>query len=145
MTWGPAEPPARGQEFQTIGLLRPATPQTVNIKDFNQPAALHDSNAAAQMGNYAQVMTDQNAGQLVAPPQAGNKVENFCLDRDIKGRGWFIKQENSGTKDQCPGNGHSLALAAGELVRVAKPMKGQESYVAQGNGYLLNDVSDPMD
>ena len=47
--------------------------------------------------------------------QGLNHLKNLPGELRVQGRGGFVKKQYLGIQRQCPGNGHTLALAAGQL------------------------------
>ena len=53
-------------------------------------------------------------------PQRLQQVQDLRLDRDVERRGRLVEQQDRRLEDQRARDGDALALAAGELVRVAE-------------------------
>ncbi len=103
-------------------------------------------------------MGDQHEGQAAAALQVRQQVEDLRLHRDVQGRGRLVEDDDVRVRRQGPGNGDALALAAGELVRVALQVFAADAYllrhlggdlthlchrgVAQGEQRLGDDLPD---
>ena len=81
---------------------------------------LHYRHAIAQVCNHAQIVCHQQVGQAITLAQVREQVQDFRLHRYVERRGRFIQQQHTRLQDQRAGDGDALALAAGELVRVAE-------------------------
>ena len=56
--------------------------------------SLHDGKVFAHMAHDREVVGDHDIGQPPPGPQIGEQVQDLCLDRHIKGRCWFIQQQD---------------------------------------------------
>ena len=63
-------------------------------------------------------MRHQQDGGSVFPRQALHVVDDFAAGFFVQRCGWLIRQQHRGIGHQCAGNGHTLALTTGQLVRL---------------------------
>ena len=115
------------------------------MSDFDQLPELHDRDAVAEVRDDGEVVADQNAGQTVALPQPADEIEYFRLHRDVERRGRLVEQQYRRVEDQRSSNRHALALAARQLMRVAKPMRRQQTDTGDRPDDFLVDVGDVVD
>ena len=73
------------------------------------------------MGYDGEIMAHQKIREVPVLTYFLEQIQHFCLDRHVECRGGLIKQHDFWFENQCPGNRHSLALTAGELVGIAEP------------------------
>ena len=66
-----------------------------------------------------QVVGDEQVGQPEPGPQVGQQVEDLGLDRHVERRDRLVADDELRLDRERPGDPDALALAAGELVRVA--------------------------
>ena len=59
--------------------------------------------------------------------QVAEEVDNLCGDRDVEGADGFVEDEKFGAEGEGTGDVDALALASGELVRVAGEGSGGEA------------------
>ena len=85
---------------------------------FHHPARVHDGDLVRASRNDAQVMGDQDHRHPPPALLAGQQVQDLSLHGDVECRGGLIGDQQFGFAGQGDGNGHALAHAAGELVRI---------------------------
>jgi hypothetical protein len=81
-------------------------------------AAVHHGNAVGALGRQAEIVRDQQHGGAHVGGKLSHLVEDEPLHGHVKRRGGLVGQQHLGTAGQGHGDQHSLAHAAGELVRV---------------------------
>ena len=64
-------------------------------------------------------MGDEEVGELQLLPQLLEQVDDLGLDRDVERRDRLVADDEVRRRGERPGDADALALAAGELVRVA--------------------------
>jgi hypothetical protein len=64
-------------------------------------------------------------------PQAAQKVQHLGLNGGIQRRGRFVQQQDLRFQHQRAGDGDALALAAGQLVRIAEAEAGGQAHIDQ--------------
>ena len=86
----------------------------------HQPV-LHDHDPVADLGRDAQVVGDEQHGEIEAFADIVQEFEHLGLDRDVECRDRFVGDQHLRFHGKRAGNADALALAAGELVR--KPLQ----------------------
>jgi hypothetical protein len=69
---------------------------------------------------------DEQVGEVELVLQVGQQVEDLGPDGDVQGGHRLVADDQLGPQGQRPGHAHALALAAGELGRVAIVVLGVE-------------------
>jgi hypothetical protein len=90
-------------------------------------------------------VADENAGEAVALPELGEKVEDLSLNGDVKRGSGLIEEQDGRIEDQRAGDRNALALAAGELMRVAEPVRRQEPDVGDRCLHFFIDADNAVD
>ena len=71
------------------------------------------------MAHHRQVMADEQHGDTELPAHLDQQVDDLRLDRDVERRDRLVGNQEARLQDQGTGNADTLALAAGEFVRIA--------------------------
>ncbi len=82
-------------------------------------AEVHHGDSVADVVDERQVVGDDQCRQAEARLDIGKHRNHLRLDRDIEGRDGLVCDEEVWIEGQGPGDGDSLPLATGELVRSA--------------------------
>src|ERR1700735_3326135 len=82
-------------------------------------AEIHDQHAIGEMLHHAEVVADEQVGQVEFPAQVHEQVEDLCLDGYVERGHRFVANQELRLHGECPGDADALALAAGKLVRIA--------------------------
>src|SRR3990172_1012610 len=106
--------------------------QLLLLGKFDNLAKVHHCDPIRNVFDNAEIVGDKEVRQLKLFLQVLEQVENLRLDRDIKGRDRFIRNNELGSKSECPGNANALALAAGKLVRVPFGVVWLQPHSAKG-------------
>ena len=77
----------------------------------------HANDALAMAGNIFLVGHDENGDSPVIIERL-KRLQDFFGGGGIEVAGWLVGQEEGRLVDQGPGDGHTLLLAAGHLLRV---------------------------
>ena len=104
---------------------------------FDQPAEVHHGHPVGDVLHKAQVVRDEDVGQLEFRLQFFQQVDHLGLDRDVQGRDRLVGQQQPGVQRQGPGDDDALALAAGELVGIAPGVLGQKPDDLEQPGHPL--------
>ena len=98
-------------------------------------AEIHDRDAIAEMAHDGKVVADEEHGEAELAAQGGEQGEDLGLNGDIEGGDRFVGDKEVGAGGEGAGDADALALAAGELVRVA-------GGVVWGEADLIEQVGD---
>ena len=85
----------------------------------DHPAEVHDRDPVAERPGEAEVVGDEQQRQLALPLELEQHGEDLRLHRDVEHRDRLVADQPVGLEHERRGDRHPLALAAGELVRVA--------------------------
>ena len=80
-------------------------------------AVLHDQHIIAKARHYAEIVGNEDDGGVEIAAQFLHQVKNLRLHRDVQRRGGLVRDQQCGGAQQRRGDRHSLAHAAGQLVR----------------------------
>ena len=86
--------------------------------EFHDVSQVHDRNHIGQLVNHAQVVTDQDVGQVELAAQVFDQIQNLCLTEHVDGTGGLVQHHQLGIGGQGTGDGNALALAAGKLMGI---------------------------
>ena len=89
------------------------------------------------MLDHAQVVGDEQIGEVEFVLQIHENVQNLGLDGHVQGGYRLVGDDELGLHRQSPGDADALALAAGELMGVAIGLLGTEAYPLQQVDRLL--------
>ena len=79
---------------------------------------VHDCNVIGDVAHHGEVVGDENHGQVEFFAELEQEVDDLGLNGDVERADGFVGNDEFGFGGQRSGDGDSLALAAGELVRV---------------------------
>jgi len=106
---------------------------------------LHHHQPLAHVGHHGEVVADHDEGEPVAAAHLLEEVQHLRLHRGVEGGGGFVEQQDLRLEDQGPRDGDALALAAGQLVRIAEPEAGAEPHLVERPLDAGLGVADAMD
>ena len=101
-----------------IGMVR-AREHLVGRRLFDDAAEIHDRDAVGEVLDDAEIMADEQVGEVELVAQVHEQVEDLRLDRHVERRDGFVADQNLGLHRERAGDADALALAAGELMRIA--------------------------
>src|SRR5689334_16373495 len=90
-------------------------------------ALAHDGDAIAEPRDHRQIVTDQDIGEAALATQPLEQRQDLGLKNRIEGRRRLVEQHEVRLEDERAGNGDALALAAGQLMRIAEAMAAIEA------------------
>ena len=93
-----------------------------------------------EVAHHRQVVGDEDEGDAELAPELVEKLDHLRLDRDVERGDRLVADDELGLERQRAGDGDALALAAGELVRVALGVLGGEADLGQ----QLGDARAPL-
>ncbi len=112
---------ARGhgpEQVAGVVLLRPGEDLGQGAA-LDHPAAVHDRDRVRDLAHHGQVVGDEQHGHAELGLEIADERQDLLLDGHVQGGGRLVGDEQLGLAGQGHGDDHPLALAAGELVRVA--------------------------
>ena len=68
--------------------------------------------------HHGQIVSDEKVGQPQGRLELLQQVDDLGLDRDVQRADRLVADDEIGLAGQRPGNGNTLALAAGKLMGV---------------------------
>ena len=92
---------------------------------------LHDHDVIGEIANDRQVMGDEDEGDPHLAAQPVEKLDHLRLDGDVERGNGLVADDQLRLERKRPGNGDALALAAGELVRIAAHVFGRKADLHQ--------------
>ena len=82
-------------------------------------AAPHHDDFARQRPHDPQIMRNEQIGEVATALQVAQQIDDLRLDRHVQGRRRLVEHHEARIERHRARNGDALALAAGELVRIA--------------------------
>ena len=79
---------------------------------FDDDAGIHDVNAAAHLGDDAEIMGDEDDGHAQFSLEALEDIQNLGFGRHVEGRRRFVSKEEPRRTGQSHGDETALAHAA---------------------------------
>ena len=93
--------------------------QRAGRTEFNDLTEIHHGDAVADMRHHAQVVADENIGQVEITLQVGEQIEHVGLDRHIERGHDLVANNQRRLQHQRTGNIGTLLLPAGNFMRIA--------------------------
>src|SRR5512139_321114 len=93
---------------------------------FHQLSDVHHHNAVANVFDHAEIMRDEQIGEMEFALQVLEKIERLRLDRNIQRADGFITDHQLRVERQSACQTDALALSAGEGVRVTLHVFGTQ-------------------
>ena len=94
---------------------------------FDDAAVLHNGDAMTEVAHERHGVGDEEIGEAVALLEVAQQIDDLCTDGDIERADWFVEHEEFGAEGDGAGDVDALALASGELVRIAAEGGGIEA------------------
>ena len=98
---------------------------------FDDAAVLHDGDAVTEIAHERHGVRDEETGEAVALLEVAQQVDDLRAYGDVECADGFVEDEELGAQGDGAGDVDALALAAGELVRVASECGGFEAYFGE--------------
>ena len=105
-----------GQQHAGIGVLR-VLEDPGDRAGLHHIAILHHADIVGIAAHDGEVMTDQQQGEAARGLLGGEQLEDLRLDGDVQRGGGLVGNQQGGIVGERDGDHHTLALAAGKLVR----------------------------
>jgi hypothetical protein len=125
-----------GQKRLRVGMQRLGK-QAIGWRGLDDPADIHHSHAVADVADHAQVMRDEQIGEAERFLQVAEQVEDLRLNRHVERRHRLVADHEFRADRECAGNRDTLALAAGEFMRVTVDVLDAEADAMQQLEHLL--------
>ena len=87
--------------------------------EFHQSTGVHDCNTIPDGPSERQIVCDEEQGHPVSLSEIEEEADDACPDRDIEHGDWFVGDQQLWFENGGRGNAYSLALTAGQLMRVS--------------------------
>ena len=94
------------------------------VGQLGDPAEVHDRDPVADVLDDAHVVGDEDIGQAQLALELLEQVEDLRLDRHVERGHRLVAHDEVRLEDERPGDADALALATGELVRIAPRVVG---------------------
>ena len=108
----------RGQQRAGVGMRR-LVPDVIDRAEFDDLAEIHHQHAVRNVADDVEVMADEQIGQAEFALQIDQQVQHLRLDRLVERRHRLVENDETRRQRQCARDVDALALAAGDLVRIA--------------------------
>ena len=86
--------------------------------DLHDVARVHHGYPVGNVGHHAQIVGDEQDGQIVLDLHFFEQLQNLGLNGHVQCGGGLVADQDLGAAGRCNGDHHPLAHPAGELVRV---------------------------
>ncbi len=103
----------------------------------DEPAEVHHPDDVRDVPDDGEVVRDDQIGEAEGLLELLQQVDHLRLDRDVQRRDRLVADDHVRLQDQRAGDADALALAAGELVRVAGEGVGREADLGEDRLDLL--------
>ena len=110
------------------------------VRELHEFAEIHDADAVRDMANDAQVMGDKQIGQSELFLKILEHIDDLRLNGDIERGDRLIADDELGIDRKRSRDTDSLALTAGELMRIAVCVLAVESDALKKGDYLLSSL-----
>ena len=122
--------------------------QFIGRRHFDDAAQIHDDDAIAEMLDHAEIVADEQIGEVQILPQVHEQVENLRLDRHVERRDRLVANEEIRLHRQRPRNADPLPLSSRKLMRIAPNELGIETHLEENFldvGFETARIDDTMD
>ena len=93
---------------------------------FHDPAMLHHGDVVADLRRDAKIVGDEQQRDAEPGLDFVEQFEHLRLHRDVERRDRFVRDQHVGVERQRARDRDALALAAGELMRIARDRVGRQ-------------------
>ena len=114
------------------------------VAGFDHVAVLHHDDLVGERADDAEVVGDEDVGEAVLRLQAAEELDDLHLHGHVEGGGRLVEDDELRLQDHGAGDGDALALAAGELVRVALGGGGVEADLVEDGGDAAGLVAEAV-
>ena len=113
----------RGQQRLGVGVVR-AVVERLAVADLDDLAEIHHRDLGAEVPDDGEVVGDEQEGDAELPLQVLQEVHHLRLDRHVERGHRLVGHQQLRLQGERAGDTDALALAAGELARVAVVVLG---------------------
>src|SRR3954449_10243632 len=106
-----------GDEFAGVGR---GGADLTGLEQVDEFARAHDGEAVGDLAHEVEVVGDEQVGGAVLAPELEQKLDDGGLHGDVERGGDLVADDEARAGGEGAGDGDTLLLAAGELVRVAR-------------------------
>ena len=128
-----------GQEGDGVRVQRLPV-QVVGGGELDKAAEVHHADTVGDMADDGEVVGDEHQREVEAILEVDEEVDDLRLDRHVERRDRLVGEDDGRLDGQRPGQADALALAAGELVRIAVGGVGGKPDEAEQLVYPSGDV-----
>ena len=128
---------AGGEQAAGVGLLRGSRRSRGRCRSRRRWPFSMTITWSAKSRHHRQVVGDEDEGDAELALELVEQRDHLRLDRDVEGGDRLVGDDELGLERQRAGDGDALALAAGELVRVALRVLGREADLGEELGDAL--------
>jgi len=96
---------------------------------------VHDGDAIGKTAHDIEIVADEHDRHTEALLQVGKKIEDLRLHRHVECGGGLVRDQQIGFVGHCHGDHHTLALSAGQFVRI-----GIDPVRCIGNAYEFQQL-----
>src|SRR5687768_2096159 len=101
-------------------------------------AHIHDGDAVRDMLYYAEIVRDEDIGQVEVLLQVLQQVQSLRLDGNVQRRDWLITDDQLRVQRKGAGDANALALSARKFMRItAQVIRPQPDALKQADDDLL--------
>ena len=97
--------------------------QRLGLPHLDDPSQIHHRHAAADVPHEPQIVRDEQVGQLQSLLQIHQQVDDLRLDGDVERRDRLVGDDERRVERERAREADALALAAAELVRIARELR----------------------
>jgi hypothetical protein len=101
-------------------LLRGVREDLVDASLLHDLAALHDADEVGHHAHDGEVVRDEQVGETELGLQLGEELQDLILHEHVERRDRLVEDDDVGLECERPRDRDALALATGQLVRVAR-------------------------
>ena len=111
--------------------------QRLRRRRFDDAPEIHDDDAIGQIAHDAEVVADEQIGEVERALQVHEQVQHLRLDRHVERGHRLVAYEELGLHGERAGDADARALAARELVRIAAHQRRIETDAVQHRGDVV--------
>ena len=116
----------RLEERSRVRVERPVE-QLAGRRGLHDLARVHHEHSVGEVAHHAQVVRDEEVGEVDLPLQLAEQVEDLGLHGDVERRGRLVEDDEGRIGRERASDAHALALPARELVGIAADVVGLQA------------------